>query len=150
MNEDAPVHIVHMKPGDEARIQEAEPLFDDPVDLPATRAFLADERHHLLIAYTDKDEPGGFVSAVELLHPDEPKPEMFLNELGVEPAFQRRGIATALMQELIELCRSRGCSEMWVGTEETNTAAMRTYRSTGGKREAFVLFTYEIEEHRNG
>ncbi len=141
----APVRIVLMKPGDEATIQRAEPLFDDPVNLAATRAFLADERHHLLIAFTEKDEPAGFVSAVELLHPDEPNPEMFLNELGVDPAFQRRGIATALIKELIELCRSRGCSEMWLGTEKENTPAIRTYETTGAKREDFVLFTYAIE-----
>lgn len=145
MKEDAAVKIVHMEPGNEAMVERAEPLFDGPVDPAATQAFLADERHHLLIAYTDEDEPAGFVSAVEMFHPDKPKPEMFLNELGVEPAYQRRGIATALMKELIELCRSRGCSEMWVGTEETNTAALRTYETTRGKRENFVLFTYEIE-----
>jgi len=88
--------------------------------------------------------PAGFVSAVELLHPDEPKPEMFLNELGVDPAFQRRGIATALIKELIRLCKTRGCSEMWLGTEEDNVAAIRTYETTGAKRENFVLFTYQI------
>ena len=144
MTEHAPVHIVYMRPGDEAKVQSAEPLFDDPVDLPATRAFLADERHHLLIAYTSEGEPAGFLSAVELLHPDEPNPEMFLNELGVDPKFQRRGIATALIQELIQLCKTRGCSEMWVGTEETNLPAVRTYEKTGAKRENFVLFTYQI------
>ncbi len=145
MGEDAPVRIIRMKAGDEAMVQKAEPLFDDPVNLAATRAFLADDRHHLLVAYTEEDEPAGFVSAVELFHPDEPRPEMFLNELGVKPAFQRRGIATALINELIQLCKSRGCSEMWLGTEETNTPAMRTYERAGGKREDFVLFTYEIK-----
>jgi len=144
MEEHAPVRIIRMKPGDEAMVQRAEPLFDDPVNLASTRAFLADERHHLLIAYADQDEPAGFVSAVEIFHPDEPRPEMFLNELGVEPAFQRRGIATALIKELLQLCEFRGCSEMWLGTEETNTAALRTYEATGGNREDFVLFTYKI------
>lgn len=145
MDEDAPAQIVYMKPGDEAKVQRAETLFDDPVDLASTQAFLGDQRHHLFIAYTPAGEPAGFVSAVELLHPDEPKPEMFLNELGVDPAFQRRGIATALVKELIRLCEARGCSEMWLGTEESNTPAVRTYEGTGAKREDFVLFTYQIE-----
>lgn len=145
MEDDAPVRIVRMKPGDEAMIQRAEPLFDDPVNLASTRAFLEDDRHHLFIAFTDNGEPAGFVSAVEIFHPDEPQPEMFLNELAVGPAFQRRGIATALVKELLQLCKSRGCSEMWLGTEATNTAALRTYEGTGGKRETFVLFTYKIQ-----
>ena len=140
-----PVRIVRMQPGDEATVKRAESLFDDPVDLPATRAFLADARHHLLIAFTEKDEPAGFVTAVELLHPDDSNPEMFLNELGVEPQFRRRGIATALLEELIQLCNSRGCSEMWLGTEEENTPAIRTYEATGARKENFLLFTYEVE-----
>ena len=50
MNEKEHVLVVHMRPGDEARVQEAEEVFDDPVRPSATAAFLHDERHHLLIA----------------------------------------------------------------------------------------------------
>jgi ribosomal protein S18 acetylase RimI-like enzyme len=114
---------------------------------PSTwRAFLADDGHHLLIAYLH-GEPAGFVSAAEVLHPDKPGPEMFLNELGVSPAFRRKGVATTLLEELIELCKDRGCSEMWVLTDEENTPAMLTYERTGGKREPrdSVMFTFEFE-----
>ncbi|MFD0203527.1 MULTISPECIES: GNAT family N-acetyltransferase [Saccharothrix] len=101
-------------------------LFDDPPREDATRAFLADDRHHLLIAYVD-DEPAGFVSGVETIHPDKGV-EMFLYELGVDEAYQRRGIATALIERLIELARARGCTGVWTGTEKDNTAALATYR----------------------
>ncbi|PSL54075.1 acetyltransferase (GNAT) family protein [Saccharothrix carnea] len=101
-------------------------LFDDAPLEDATRAFLADDRHHLLIAYVD-DEPAGFVSGVETIHPDKGV-EMFLYELGVDDAHQRRGIATALIGRLIELARARGCTGVWTGTEKDNTAALATYR----------------------
>lgn len=145
MAEDA-AQIVYLGPGDEARVQEAEALFDDPVDVAATRAFLADDSHHLLMAYVE-GEPAGFISAAEVLHPDMSRPEMFLNELGVLAPFHRRGIATELVQELIEVCRARGCSEMWVVTDESNTAAMTTYERTGGRKDAenLVMFTYDFE-----
>jgi ribosomal protein S18 acetylase RimI-like enzyme len=118
-------------------------LFDHPLDLPATRAFLADDGHHLLIGYVG-ERPAGFVTAVELLHPDKPQPEMFLYELGVEPEFQRRGVATALMQRLIQLCRQRGCGEMFVLTDEDNVAGSATYRQAGGMPEpAGVLFHWD-------
>ena len=125
------------------RVAEAADLFDHPIDLPATAAFLADDRHHLLIGYVG-DQPAGFVTAVELLHPDKPRPEMFLYELGVEPEFRRQGVATALMRQLVELCHERGCGEMFVLTDEDNAAGQATYRGVGGKPEsAGTLFHWD-------
>lgn len=148
---ESPMRIVNMGPGDEARVHKAENVFDDAVDLLATEAFLADEHHHLLIAYVE-GEPAGFVSAVEMFHPDKPQPEMFLNELGVVPAFRRRGIATSLIKELLQLCKSKGCSEMWVLTNEDNTPAMATYHRTGARRDSQyqVMFTYGIDLDHKG
>jgi ribosomal protein S18 acetylase RimI-like enzyme len=122
---------------------EAATLFDDPIDRPAIDAFLADERHHLLIGYVG-GRPAGFATAIELLHPDKPQPEMFLYELGVGSEHRRRGVATALMRRLIQLCHERGCSEMFVLTDEDNAAGMATYRRAGGKPEsAGVMFTWD-------
>ncbi|MFE9743679.1 GNAT family N-acetyltransferase [Saccharothrix saharensis] len=101
-------------------------LFDDPPREDATRAFLADDRHHLLIAYVD-GEPAGFVSGVETIHPDKGV-EMFLYELGVDDPYRRRGVASALIARLIELARERGCTGVWTGTEKDNAAALATYR----------------------
>lgn len=109
-------------------------LFDDPIDVDTTRAFLSDERHHLLVAY-DGEAPAGFVSGVELLHPDKPGPELFLYELGVDEAFRGRGIGRALVEALAGLAWERGCYAMWVLTDEVNAAAMATYRAAGGHQE---------------
>jgi ribosomal protein S18 acetylase RimI-like enzyme len=122
---------------------EAAALFDHPVDPGATSAFLADERHHLLICYVG-GQPAGFVTAVELLHPDKPRPEMFLYELGVAADYRRMGVATALMQRLIELCHARGCGELFVLTDEGNSAAIATYRRAGGSpTPAGVMFQWD-------
>lgn len=122
-------------------VAEAAALFDHPIDAGATAAFLADERHHLLIGYV-ADRPAGFVTAIELLHPDKPRPEMFLYELGVEPEFRRRGVATALMERLVQLCHERGCGEMFVLTEEDNVAGRATYRKAGGEAEQAGLLVH--------
>lgn len=44
-------------------------LFDDPPQPVATEKFLADQRHHLLVAYVD-EAPAGTVTGVEMTHPD--------------------------------------------------------------------------------
>jgi ribosomal protein S18 acetylase RimI-like enzyme len=119
--------------GSEERVQAAGHLFDDPVDLDATRSFLGNDANHLLIAYVD-GEPAGFVSGTEIPHPDQARPELFLNELGVDEAFRGRGIGKELVVRLWEIARGRGCTGMWVLTDEANVAAQKVYTGAGGGR----------------
>ena len=132
--------------GDEGEIARFEDAFDDRVLPDETRRFLEDERHHLLLGYVD-DRPAGFLSAVEVFHPDK-RGELFLNEVGVMEGARRRGVARALVDELKRIGHERGCASMWVLTDEDNAAAMRLYRSTGGvwDDEHSVMFEYTLDE----
>ncbi|MFF5278106.1 GNAT family N-acetyltransferase [Streptomyces sp. NPDC000133] len=109
-------------------VEAAGHLFDDPPRQGATESFLADERHHLLIAYVD-DVPAGLVTGVEMVHPGT---EMFLYELGVDESFRGQGVGRALVSALADLARERDCYGMWVITDEGNAAAPATYGHTGG------------------
>ena len=115
--------------GDEQAVIAAGELFDDPPDPGATRRFLAEPTHHLLVAYAG-DRPVGFVSGVETTHPDKGT-EMFLYELGVDEPARRRGVGRALVAALAQVARERGCYGMWTGTEAGNDAALATYASAG-------------------
>jgi ribosomal protein S18 acetylase RimI-like enzyme len=64
---------------------------------------------------------------------------MFLYELSVTEASQRRGIGTALVEALAALARERGCRGMWVLTDEDNAAAVGTYRKAGATIEERTL-----------
>ena len=128
------VRVVELAPGDLDAVRAAAHLFDDDVDDAAASAFLEDPRHHLLIAY-DGDEPAGFLSAIELLHPDKPRPEMFIYELGVDANHRRRGAGTSLVRRITDICEERGCREMFVLTDDDNAAALATYRKGGAGRE---------------
>jgi ribosomal-protein-alanine N-acetyltransferase len=121
--------------GAEERVKAAERLFDHPVDVDVTRRFLQDEGNRLVIAYVD-GEPAGFVSGTELSHPDQARPELFLNELAVDAAYRGRGIGKELVARLWELAQDRGCRGMWVLTDESNTAANKVYAGAGGIRQA--------------
>ena len=118
-------------PGDEREVERFADAFDDPIVPHATRSFLRDGRHHLIVAYVDGD-PAGFVSAVEVLHPDKDGPELFLNEIGVIDSFRRQGAGTALLEELKQVGAERGCRLIWVLTDEGNPAAMAMYAKAGG------------------
>jgi ribosomal protein S18 acetylase RimI-like enzyme len=85
-----------------------------------------------LVAYGDDERPVGFVSGVELTHPDKGT-EMFLYELGVDEPARGRGIGRALVEALAALARERGCYGMFAFTDDNNAAARATYRAAGGR-----------------
>lgn len=117
-------------------------LFDAPPLPDATARFLAQDHSHLLIAYLG-DQPAGFVSGVETTHPDKGT-EMFLYELGVDDAFLRRGIGTALVEALKALAAERGCYAMWTGTAAGDTAAQATYKKAGGSIGDGTFVSWEL------
>ncbi len=138
-----------MKVGEGAEIVAAGHLFDAPPDLATAERFLVTPGHHLLMAYED-GLPAGFVSGVELTHPDKGT-EMFLYELAVDETFRRRGIGTALVDELLGIARNRGCYDMWVLTDRDNDAALATYRTTGTTDESsHVMLTWDLPEAAPG
>lgn len=113
-------------------VEAARALFDSPPLPHPTSRFLASTDHHLLVAY-EGDIPTGFVTGVEMTHPDKGT-EMFLYELGVSEAYRGRGIGKALVSALGALARDNGCYGMWVLTDEDNDAALATYAAAGGAR----------------
>jgi ribosomal protein S18 acetylase RimI-like enzyme len=108
---------------DEDTVRLISHLLDGGAQVAATRRFLADPGHHLLVAY-ESGSAVGFVTGVEMTHPDQGT-EMFLYELGVDVGVRRKGIGTALVAALAERARALGCYGMWV-------AAMRAYEAAGG------------------
>jgi len=124
----------------------AEDVFDEALNPKFTADFLADERHHLIVALDD-DMVVGMASAVHYVHPDK-APELWINEVGVSPSYQAQGIGKQLMNALLEHARTLNCKEAWVLTDETNTAAKKLYSSVGGKEEPErpVYFTFALDD----
>ena len=123
--------IRRLGPSDATLVLAAADLFDRSPRPDATERFLNEPGHHLLAAF-DGERMTGFVSGVEMTHPDKGT-EMLLYELSVAEDARRRGIGTALVSALVELATSRGCYGMWVLTDEDNVAAHRTYEAAGGR-----------------
>lgn len=122
----------------------ADGVFDHPVQEQWARSFLDDARHHLVVAIDD-GVVVGMASAVDYVHPDK-APQLWINEVGVAPTHQRRGIGRRLLDALLAHGRTLGCTEAWLGTEEDNVAARRLYESAGGKPEPFILYSFPLEE----
>ena len=120
----------------------ADDVFDHPVDNTLTAEFLRDPRHHLCVCIQENIVVG-FASAVHYVHPDKPS-QLWINEVGVTPSLQKKGIAKALLSALLSLGRELGCTEAWVLTDEENTAARALYRHAGGVESAHIMVSFKL------
>lgn len=120
----------------------AEEVFDEPVRADRLAAYVAEPGHLLLLGLA-QGEVIAQVAAVIHRHPDKPT-ELYIDEVGVTPAFHRQGVATRMLEEMFAIGRSLGCKEAWVGTEPDNEAAGALYRRFGAEPQAIVMYEYEI------
>lgn len=118
-------------------------VFDGPVVPERLAAYLAAPDHMMILALED-GEVVGQVSAVVHRHPDMPD-ELYIDNLGVTPRCQRRGIGRRLMEAMFEAGLRRGCEEAWVATETDNGPARALYRRLGPvEDEAVAFYQYEL------
>jgi len=140
---EAPV-VRLLGPGDMAVLDNvAEDVFDEDINPRWTAEFLSDPRHHMVVALLG-NQVIGMASAVHYVHPDK-SPELWVNEIGVTPAYRQRGIGKQLIAALFSRGRELGCKEAWLSTEESNTAARRLYASVGGAERSMVYLTFDLE-----
>lgn len=136
-------------PDDAAVLEHVERgVFDNPVDPRWSAEFLADPRHHLAVAIDEETgQVVGMASGVHYVHPDKP-PELWVNEVGVAPTYQNRGIGRRALRTLLEHARTLGCREAWLGTDQSNAAARRMYAAAGGveERELTVMVNFDLED----
>lgn len=141
-----PIEIRRLLPGDDAFLERiAEEVFDEPVDPARLAAYLAAPGHLMIVALSDGVVVGQCAAVIHR-HPDKPI-ELYIDEVGVSPAFQRQGIAGRMLAAMFALGRGSGCEEAWVGTEPGNIAARALYESLperGEPAERFVMYVYKL------
>ena len=140
------VEIRRIRPGDEALLERvADDVFDEAIDPARLRAFLAEPRHLMVLAIVDGLVVGQ-ARAIVHMSPDQAD-ELYIDNMGVDPAFQRRGYGGRMLDELLAWGRERGCDYAWLGTETDNLPARALYESRGGKGQGMVFFEYAEQDH---
>lgn len=147
MDDDPPVEVRDLSSGPDRGVLAISHLLDSEADIEATHRFLAEGGHHLLVAF-DEGVAVGFVTGVEMTHPDKGT-EMFLYELGVDPSARGKGVGRTLVTALAELAKGLGCYGMWVLTDQDNGAAIRTYEAAGATEPTSVslMMTWTFTDH---
>lgn len=102
------------------------------------------EDFHVIIALENDWVIGG-LTAYEMNMYKLETTEMFLYEIGVEPAHRKKGVATALIEHLKKICLDKDIRIMFVGAMANNSPARKLYETTGGIGEEVIEFEYELD-----
>ena len=115
-----------------------EDIFDEKIDSRRLAAMLKEQNNILLVAINEGVVIGQVLAVIHR-HPDKPT-ELYIDDLGVSETFQRRGIATRLVEQLYIIGVERGCEEVWVATEPENEPAIKFYDSLNLAARKVIVF----------
>lgn len=119
----------------------ADDVFDAPIDAERLARFLAEPRHLMVLAVSADGRVVGQARAIVHLSPDQ-EDELYIDNMGVAPEFQRRGLGGRMLDQLLAWGRERGLEYAWLGTEADNVAARALYASRGGACQPMVIFEW--------
>ncbi|WP_125617067.1 GNAT family N-acetyltransferase [Specibacter cremeus] len=116
--------------------EDSEPLGDDYLD-----RLLGAESFWALAAFAGPDIVGG-LTAHTLPMTRCPSSELFIYDLAVHPAHQRRGIGGRLVRELRDAAAQIGLHEIFVLADTEDQQALDFYRAQRAVGSSVTLFTF--------
>ncbi|HTF06284.1 MAG TPA: GNAT family N-acetyltransferase [Bacteroidia bacterium] len=108
---------------------------------------LAKPGFHVFVVLRSDDEVVGGLTAFELPMYRSESTELFIYDVGIHPAFQRKGLGQELLTTVKEFCRENNIHEMFVPAHEEDDHALKFYGSAGGKAERVVQFVFDVNNH---
>lgn len=113
-------------------------FYGQPANRPESRHFIFDRTiNHESVIYLAYAEgvPVGFAQLYPSWSSASLQSLWILNDLYVAPDYRQRGIARALINESLELCRARGDKGLLLETMPDNTPARKLYESLGFRQD---------------
>ncbi|EJC83294.1 acetyltransferase [Rhizobium leguminosarum bv. trifolii WSM2297] len=120
----------------------AEEVFDEEISPQRLATYLELPGHLMILAVYGKQVIGQ-VAAYVHCHPDQAS-DVYIDNLGVAPAFQRRGVARRLVDDVFACGKTLGCHQVWIVTDTENDAARALYEGRGAAAEPIVMFSYKL------
>ncbi len=118
-------------------------VFDEPVTSATLDGFAVAAGHALFVAVADVGVVGQIRGMVHV-QPDR-RSDLYIDNLGVAPKWQRRGIATRLVRALLAWGTDRQCETVWVATETDNGVAQAFYAAMGlSQRQECVVLSHDL------
>jgi len=122
-----------------------EGVFDYTILSASLDNFLNSGTHHLIVALNESKVVVGFISYVDIFHPDK-HTQVFINELSVHPSYQRLGIGTKLMRHAFRYAEKHAYY-VWVATEMENHEADQFYqRLKPNSKQASWFYDWKVNQ----
>lgn len=133
------IKICRVGPADAVMLDRlAEDVFNDQIERDRLTAYLSFPSSMLVVAI-DGGLVVGQVKAAIHLHPGKAS-DLYIDEVGVTPTHQRRGIARRMLAEIERWARERGCADLWLATENDNEAAQALYAGFARSKPCLLYF----------
>jgi aminoglycoside 3-N-acetyltransferase I len=136
--------VRRLKSPDIAEMQAANRLFADvfgeegyhgpPAGREHLEKLLADEKFIALVAHVD-GEMAGAIAAYELVKFEAERSEVYIYDLAVIERFRRRGVATALIEEVKSIAVDKGAWVVFVQADPPDEPAVALYDKLGTREE---------------
>lgn len=107
-------------------------------ELCAAEDFLAGDEFWVLLARVD-GEPAGFAHVCRIPKADARRGFLFVDELFVHPMYRRKGVATALLNRVMEMSAELGLAGVRLLVRPENAAARALYRKAGYEEHPSIL-----------
>jgi aminoglycoside 3-N-acetyltransferase I len=120
-------------------------VFEEPQEeLGAThlQRLLTREDFWVLAAFAEHELAGG-LTAHTLPMTRKEASEIFIYDLAVHTAHQRRGVGRRLMDELGKQASAAGIKVLFVPADNEDTHALDFYHAVGGEPAPVTIFTFE-------
>jgi len=110
---------------------------------------LLDSDYFIALAALKNSEVVGGLAAYQLKKFEQERSEIYIYDLAVATAHRRKGIATALIQELQKIAEDRGAYVIFVQADYGDEPAIRLYTKLG-TREDVLHFDIAVERRNDG
>ncbi len=138
------ISIVKVTAANAALLGRVDPdVFDHEIDPARIAAYVADALHAMFVA-VDGDLVVGQIRGSVHLQPDR-GPDLYIDNLGTAPSHQRRGIATDMIQAMLDWGTAQGCGYAWVATETDNDGAKGFYAAQNFTHDTIAMFALAVD-----
>jgi ribosomal protein S18 acetylase RimI-like enzyme len=120
----------------------AEDVFDVTIDPRRLAIYLGSDGHLLIVAHSGEQVVGQVAAYVH--HHVDHASDLYIDNIGVCPEFQRQGIARRLVDDMMAWGEELGCEQAWIVTDTANIAARNLYASLGAEAETIVMYSCMI------
>lgn len=117
----------------------AEDVFDHPLDPLRLAAYVAVRENIFFVAIRDNLTVGQIRGTI-IRQPDR-SDDAYVDNFGVSPEHQRRGIGRALYEAFATQALELGADNIWLATESDNNGAIAFYRALGLHHQSVAYFS---------